>query len=71
MYHIWRRGVYKILVGIRRRRIPIRRPRRRWEENNKMDLQEMEWGGIDWVDLAQKSDRWRDVVNAVMNFQVP
>jgi hypothetical protein len=49
----------------------LARPRRRWEDNIKMDLRESGWGGIDWIDLAQDRDRWRAVVNKVMNFRVP
>ena len=49
----------------------LRRPRRRWEDNIKIDLQEEGGGGIDWVDLAQDRDRWRALVNAVMNLRVP
>jgi hypothetical protein len=47
------------------------RARRRWEDKIKMDFREMEWGGIDWIDLAQDRDRWRTLVSAVMNRQVP
>ena len=50
---------------------PLGRPRRRWEDNNEMDLQEVEWGGMDWIELAQDRDGWRALVNAVMNFKVP
>jgi hypothetical protein len=50
---------------------PLGRPRRRWEDNIKMDLQEGGYGGKDWTDLAQDRDGWRDVVNAVMNLRVP
>jgi hypothetical protein len=45
--------------------------RRRWEDNIKMDLQEVGWGGMDWIDMARDRDRWRAVVNAVMNLRVP
>ena len=49
---------------------PLGRPRRRWEDNIKMDLQEVGCDGMDWIELAQDSDRWRAVVNAVMNLRV-
>jgi hypothetical protein len=47
------------------------RPRHRWEDNIKMDLQEVGWGGMGWIDMAQDRDRWRALVNAVMNLMVP
>jgi hypothetical protein len=50
---------------------PLGRPRRRWEDNIKMDLQEVGCGGMDWIELAQARDRWRALVNAVMNLRVP
>jgi hypothetical protein len=50
---------------------PLGRTRRRWEDNIKVDLEEVECGGMDWIKLAQDRDRWRAVVNAVMNLRVP
>jgi len=50
---------------------PLGIPRRRWEDNIKMDLQEVACGGMDWVDLARDRERWRALVNAVMNLRVP
>jgi len=50
---------------------PQGRPRRRWEDYTEMDLQEVRCGGMDWIDLAQYRDRWRALVNAVMNLRVP
>jgi hypothetical protein len=52
-------------------RRPVGRPRRRWMDNIKMDLREIGWGGMDWIDLAQDRDHWRTLVNTVMNLQVP
>jgi len=66
-----RRGVFRVLVGKPEELGPLRRSRRRWEENIKMDLKEVGCGGIDWIELAQDRDRWRAVVNAVMNLRVP
>ena len=66
-----KRGVYKILVGKPETKRPLGRPRRRWEDNIKMDLQEVGCGGMNWIDLAQNRDRWRALVNAVMNLRVP
>ena len=64
------RGVYRVLVGKLEAKRPLGRPRRRWEDNIKMDLQEVGGGG-DWMELAQDRDRWRALVNAVMKFRVP
>ena len=66
-----KRGVYRILVGKPVGKKPLGRPKLRWEDNIKMDLQEMEFGGINWIELAQDRDRWRALVNAVMNHRVP
>ena len=66
-----RRGVYRVLTGKPEGRISFGRPRRKWEDNIKMDIQEVGSGGMDWIDLAQDRDRWRVLVNAVMNLRVP
>jgi len=58
-------------VGKLEGEIPLGRPRRRWEDNIKVDLQEVIFWGIDWIELAQGRDRWRAHVNAVMNLRVP
>jgi hypothetical protein len=64
------RGAY-ILVGRPEGRRPLGRPRRRWEDNIKMDIREIVFGDVDWIHLAQDRDRWRALVNTVMNFWVP
>jgi hypothetical protein len=61
-----RRGVYRVLVGKPVGKRPLGRPRHRWEDNIKMDLQEVGCGGMDWIELAQDKDRWRALMNAVM-----
>ena len=63
--------MYKVLVGEPEGKIPLGRPRRRWEDNIKMDLKEMVSGCGDWMELAQDRDRWRALVSTVMNFLVP
>jgi len=65
------RGVYRILVGKPEGKRPPGRPRRRWVDNIRMDLQEEGCGSMDWIGLAQDRDRWRKLVSAVMNLQVP
>ena len=64
------RGVHRVLVGKPEGKRPLGRPRRRWEDNIKIDLQEV-GGGEDWMELAQDRDRWRALVNTVMNLRVP
>jgi len=66
-----RRGVYRVLAGKPLGKRPLGRPRRRWEDNIKMDLQEVGCGGVDWIELAQDRDKCRALVNAVMNLRVP
>ena len=65
------RGVYRVLVGKPEGKRPLGIHRSRWEDNIKMDFQELEWVGMDGIDLAQDRDRWRALVNAVMNLRVP
>jgi hypothetical protein len=65
------RGVYRVLVGKPEGKRKLWRPRRRWEDNIKADLNEVGCGGMGWIELAQDRGRWRALENAVMNFRVP
>ena len=65
------RGMYRVLVGKPGGRRPLGRPRRRWADNIRMDLQDVGCGYMDWFGLAQDRDRWRTLVSAVMNLRVP
>ena len=65
------RSVYRVLVGKPEGRRPLGRPRRRWEDNIKMAVQEVGCGVMDWIELAPDRDMWRALVNAVMNLRVP
>jgi hypothetical protein len=65
-----KRGAYRILVGKPEGRRPLGRTRRRWEDNIKMDLQDVGCG-VDWIDLSQDRDRWRALVNAGINLRLP
>jgi hypothetical protein len=66
-----KRHTYRILVGKPEGKRPLGRPRRRWENNIKMDLREIGWGGMDWINLAEDRDQWRVLANTVMNLRVP
>jgi len=66
-----RRGVFSVLVGKPEGKRLLGRPRRRWENNIKMALKEVGSAGMDWIELAQDMNRWRALVNAVMNLRVP
>jgi hypothetical protein len=61
----------RILVGKPDGKKPLGRPRRRWVDNIKIDLREIGWGGMDWINLAPDRDQWRALVNTVMNLQLP
>ena len=65
------RGVYRVLVGKPKGKRQLGRPRRSWEDTIKMDLQEVGCGGMDWIEVAQDRERWRALVNALMNHWVP
>jgi hypothetical protein len=65
------RDVHRVLVGKPDGKRPLGRPRRRWEDNIKMDLQEVGWGRGEWMDLAQDRDSWRALVSTVRDFRVP
>jgi len=66
-----RRGVYRVLVRKPEGKRLLGRPRHRWEDTIKMDIQEVEWGVMDWIDLAQDGNSWWALANAVINLRVP
>jgi hypothetical protein len=66
-----KRNTYRCLVGKPERKKPLGRPGRSWEDNIKMDLREIGWGGMDWINVAQDRDQWRAVVNTVINQRFP
>jgi hypothetical protein len=65
------RGVHRVLLGRPEGKGPLENPWRRWEDDIKMYFQEVGSGGVDWIDLAQDRERWRALVNAVMNLRFP
>jgi hypothetical protein len=65
------RGVYRVLVGKPEGKIPLGRPRRRWEDNIKLDPREVGIDGANWIQLAQNGVQWRAFVNTIMNFRIP
>jgi hypothetical protein len=71
MWHAWERNVYRVLMGKPEGKRTLGRPRRRWKDRITMDLKKIGWGSVDWIQLAQDRDRWRDLVNTVMNLRVP
>jgi hypothetical protein len=66
-----KRNAYRIVVGKPEGKRPLGRPRRRWVDNIKMDLREISWDGMDWIDLPQHRDQWRALLNTAMNLRVP
>jgi hypothetical protein len=66
-----RRGVYRVLVGKPEGKRKLGRARRRWKDNIKKELKEIGCGGMDWMELAQGRDRWRALLNGIMNLRVP
>jgi hypothetical protein len=66
-----KRNAYRLLVGKAEGKRPLGRPRRNWVDNIKIDLLEISWDGVDRIGLAQDRDKWRALVNAVMNFRLP
>jgi hypothetical protein len=66
-----RDDINRTLVGLPEGKRPLGRPRRRWVDNIKMDLRDIKWDGMDWIDVAQNRDQWMALVNTVMNLRVP
>jgi hypothetical protein len=64
------KNVHKVLMGKPEGKRPLGRPRRRWEDGIRMDLREIVWGSVEWIQLAQDRDRWRALVSTVMNLRV-
>jgi hypothetical protein len=66
-----KRNAYRILVGMPEENKPLGRSRCRWVDNIKMDLRDLGWDGVDWIDMAQDRDQWRALVNTILNLRVP
>jgi hypothetical protein len=66
-----KKKAYRLLVGKPEGRRPLGRPRRRWVDNIRKDLEEVRWGDVDWIGLAKDRNRWRALVNSVLNLRVP
>jgi hypothetical protein len=66
-----KRNAYRVLVGKPKGKRPLGRPRRRWVDNIRLDLGEVGWGSVDWIGVAQDRNRWRALVNSVLNLRVP
>jgi hypothetical protein len=70
MWHAWERNVYKVLIAKPEGKRPLERPRRRWENAIRMDLRDIGWGSVEWIQLAQDRVGWWTVVNTVMDLRV-
>jgi hypothetical protein len=66
-----KRNACRVLVGTPEGERPLGRPRRRWVDNIKMDLRDIGWDGVDWIDMAQDRDQWRTLLNTVLNLRFP
>jgi hypothetical protein len=66
-----KRNAYMLLVGKSEGKRPVGRPRRKWMDNIRMDRGEVGWGDVDWIGLAQDRNKWRDLVNSILNLRVP
>jgi hypothetical protein len=70
MWYAWDMNVYRVLMRKPEEKRPLGRQRRRWKDGIRMDLRDIGWGSVDWIQLAQDRDRWRVIVNTVMNLRV-
>jgi hypothetical protein len=69
--NVEKRNAYRLLVEKPEGKRPLGRPRRKWVDNIRMDLGEVRWGDVDWIDFSQDRNRWRALVNSVLNLRVP